>query len=153
MLFSPYLRTDPDPVLRTRALTIERFDKNLQRKSELMEEMRKQFNGVGIAAQQAGYLDNLAIIDSIGPVANLSLHPLGEETETGEEGCLSLPGVYVPVERYQRVIISGQGLDGQKIEEELEGYLARIAQHEYDHLCGVLILDRTAPQQRRAWLY
>lgn len=82
-------------------------------------------------------------------IVNPILTPLGDEVEMGDEGCLSLQGIQVPVERAFAVRLQAQGIDGGKLELELEGLSARAAQHEQDHLDGILIFDRTTPEARR----
>jgi peptide deformylase len=109
--------------------------------------------GVGLAATQVGVLRRLFVLepDDDGPraVVNPKLTVVGDEVETDEEGCLSLQGVRVPVERSIRVILEGKDTNGADVRYELEGYAARIAQHEVDHLAGVLIIDRTDEEHRK----
>ena len=86
------------------------------------------------------------------PSSNPVIAEQGDERETDEEGCLSLAGVLVPVERATTVRLEGQGVQGEQVSLELDGLGARVAQHELDHLDGVLILDRTTQEARRAAL-
>jgi peptide deformylase len=87
--------------------------------------------------------------DELLAVANPKIVRLGDETEIDDEGCLSLQGVTAPVERALSVRLEGQDETGRQVGYDLEGYPARTAQHELDHLDGVLILDRTTPEARR----
>ena len=82
-------------------------------------------------------------------IVNPTITPLGEELETDDEGCLSIPGVLVPVERAVSVRLEGQSVDGKKLTLELDGLPARAVQHEVDHLDGKLTFDRTTPEARR----
>lgn len=153
MLFPLYLRTSPDPVLRSETVEVRRFDQILEEKVAEMEELMNHYHGQGIAATQVGLLDSLAIIGELGALANLSIEPESSKKTTDIEGCLSLPGLMVEVERYHSIILSGQDLQGDNFQERLDGHLARIAQHEVDHLNGILIIDRASTEERRRWLY
>ena len=82
-------------------------------------------------------------------VVNPRVVERSDETEPDEEGCLSLQGVRVPVERSLRIVVEGTDLDGKPVRLELEGYTARVVQHELDHLDGMLIIDRTDDEHRR----
>lgn len=148
------LRHYPDPVLRMRAREVESFDEALARQAEGMIALMRDAAGVGLAANQVGSLQRMFVIElgeeeEAVAIVNPTLAPLGEGRETDEEGCLSLQGVQVPVDRAVAVRLEAQGLDGGKLELELEGLSARAAQHEVDHLDGVLIFDRTTPEARR----
>jgi peptide deformylase len=148
------IRHYPDPVLRMRAHEVERFDSDLARLAQRMTELMHDALGVGLAANQVGILQRICIIqaseeDEARIAVNPRLTPIGEETEVDEEGCLSVQGVQVPVERALAVRLEARGLNGEKLDLELEGLAARAAQHELDHLDGVLIIDRTTPEARR----
>ncbi|HEY5160038.1 MAG TPA: peptide deformylase, partial [Gaiellaceae bacterium] len=82
-------------------------------------------------------------------IVNPRITPLGDELETDDEGCLSLQGALVPIERPTAVRLEGQGVDGRELTLELDGLPARAVQHELDHLDGVLLFDRTTPEARR----
>jgi peptide deformylase len=111
-------------------------------------------SGVGLAATQVGVLRRLFVFlpgedEDPRAVVNPVVAERSEELETGEEGCLSLGTVRVPVERHVSVTVAGQDLDGSEVQLELEGLPARVAQHELDHLDGTLIIDLTTPDARR----
>ncbi len=143
-----------DPVLRTKALPVERFDEALQQEVQRMGELMHDALGVGLAATQLGVLHRVLVYraysdDPIRALVNPVLEWTSEERETAEEGCLSLPGVHVEVERAARVRVRAQDPAGAELEIEEEGLPARVIQHEMDHLDGVLILDRITREQRK----
>jgi len=142
-----------DPALRMQARPVETFDADLRRLVERMTSLMDDARGVGLAATQVGVLRRVFVFqadeaDEARTVVNPRLGRTGEELETASEGCLSLQGVSVPVERHATVLLEGQGLEGEPLSLELEGLAARVAQHELDHLDGVLVLDRTTPEAR-----
>ena len=147
------IRQYPDPVLRMEAKPVEEFDADLRRLVERMLGLMIEANGVGLAATQVGVLRRLFVFsrgeDDATAVVNPRIVSRSDETETDDEGCLSLQGVLAPVERPVTVRLEGQDEDGGKVAYDLEGFPARTAQHELDHLDGVLILDRTTPEARR----
>src|ERR1700722_17873666 len=134
-----------DPVLRARALPVDRFDELLASEVERMGELMHDALGVGLAATQLGVLHRVLVYrayadDPLTALVNPVLEWQSEEVEAIEEGCLSLPGVHVEVERPLRVRVRAQDEAGQEREVEAEGLEARVIQHEIDHLNGVLIL-------------
>ena len=144
-----------DPVLKTRAAPVREFDESLQRLTEEMLATMREREGVGLAANQVGRLRRVlvaAVEDEEYTIVNPKIEDSSEETEVGAEGCLSIPGIQVEVERPTAVTISGQDPAGKPIRLEASGLLARIFQHEVDHLNGVLILDRTDRESRKAAL-
>ena len=147
------VRQYPDPVLRMEARPVEEFDDDLRRLTVRMKELMKDANGVGLAATQVGVLRRVFVFspaeDEIEVLVNPTLVTKDEEVATDDEGCLSIQGITVPVERPVAVRIEGQDETGAEVSYDLEGMAARIAQHEYDHLDGVLIIDRTTPEARR----
>jgi peptide deformylase len=149
------IRQYPDPVLRMEARLVESFDDDLRRLAERMTVLMVDANGVGLAATQVGVLRRVFVFrgrdddDEATVLINPKLVRQGEEVEADDEGCLSLQGVLVPVERSLAIAIEAADLGGEKVHVELEGYSARVAQHELDHLNGVLILDRTTEEARR----
>ncbi|HEX6489981.1 MAG TPA: peptide deformylase [Gaiellaceae bacterium] len=148
------IRQYPDPALRMRAREVESFDDDLRRLVERMTALMQDANGVGLAGTQVGTLQRLFVFqptpeDVARAVANPELVGASQETVTDDEGCLSLRGVSVPVERPARVRIRGRDERGEEIELELEDHAARVVQHELDHLDGILILDRTTAEARR----
>jgi peptide deformylase len=148
------LRHYPDPALRMRAREVERFDDALVKQAEAMIELMREAAGVGLAANQIGSVLRLFVIElgeeeEVVAVVNPRVTPIGEELETDDEGCLSIQGVLVPVERAVSVRLEYQDTSGNEQEAELEGLPARAAQHETDHLDGILIFDRATPEARR----
>ena len=147
------MRTFGDPVLKTRAARVEDFDESLERLAEDMLATMREQEGVGLAANQVGRLKRIlvaAVEDDEYVLVNPVIEEVSETTETGSEGCLSIPGIQVEVERPTGITISAQSPSGKPIRIETEGLLARIFQHEVDHLDGVLILDRTNRASRKA---
>ena len=147
------IRKFGDPVLKTRAAPVESFDESLVRLSQdMLATMRDK--EVGLAATQVGRLKRVfvaAIEDDEYVIVNPVLRIGSQTTETATEGCLSIPGIQVDVERPIAVTISGQDVSGKPgLRIEASDLLARVLQHEVDHLDGVLILDRTDRQSRKA---
>jgi peptide deformylase len=143
-----------DPVLRTRARPVERFDDALGTEVQRMGELMGDALGVGLAATQVGVLHRVLVyrVAHQAPFAalvNPELEWSGSDTEIMEEGCLSLPAVLVDVERPVHVRVRAQDEHGERIVVEASGLEARVIQHEIDHLNGVLILDRTTREQRK----
>ena len=143
-----------DPVLRSRALEIDTFDEALADEARRMGRLMHDALGIGLAATQVGVMHRLLVyrVDPDAPVAavvNPVLEWASKEREPLEEGCLSLPGVLVEVERPIHVRVSGLDERGDDLLIEASGLEARVLQHEMDHLDGVLILDRTSRDQRK----
>jgi peptide deformylase len=147
------IRQYPDPVLRMEARPVEEFDDDLLRLVVRMKDLMQEANGVGLAATQVGVLRRVFVFapddERVLALVNPSLTQRAEEQETDDEGCLSIQGVTVPVERSTTVRLEGHDEQGKEVAYDLEGMAARIAQHEYDHLDGKLMLDRTTPGARR----
>ena len=150
------IRQYPDVALRMKAHDVTEFDEELVSLVERMQYLMKDAQGVGLAATQLGMLRRVFVFepDDTGPraVVNPRLLDPSDEQETDEEGCLSLREVRVPVARSVRVTIEGKDPSGKDVRHELEGLAARVVQHELDHLDGVLILDRTDAEHRKAAL-
>jgi primosomal protein N' (replication factor Y) len=149
-----HVRKFGDPVLRTRARDVDRFDKELVREVAQMGELMNDAIGVGLAATQVGVLHRVLVyrVHPQSPVAalvNPELEWAGRDTETLEEGCLSLPGVHVQVERPVFVRVRARNEHGEPILVEASGLEARVIQHEMDHLDGVLVLDRISRSERK----
>ena len=149
-----FVRKLGDPVLRAKALPVERFDEALQREVERMGELMHDALGVGLAATQLGVLHRVLVYraypeDPLTALINPVIEWRSEELELAEEGCLSLPGVHVEVERAARVRVRAQDPHGDALEVEADGLTARVIQHEVDHLDGVLILDRISREARK----
>jgi peptide deformylase len=149
------IRTLGDPVLREPSKPVERFDGALRRIVDEMMETMYAANGVGLAGPQVGLSLQLFTYDDgeTGPsfLANPELS-LMENELTSDEGCLSIPGPFYPTTRAERVRISGADEKGRPVEIEADGLLARIFQHETDHLHGMLYIDRLDDVGRRAVL-
>jgi peptide deformylase len=148
------IRQYPDPVLRMEARPLEDIDDDVRRLAERMTLLMVDANGVGLAATQVGVLRRIFVFrDRDGDEATALVNPAivrrDDELEVDDEGCLSLQGVLVPVERPATVALEALDLTGEQVTLELDGYPARVAQHELDHLDGVLILDRTTDEARR----
>lgn len=143
-----------DPVLRTRAREVDRFDDALLNEVERMGEIMHDALGVGLASTQLGVLHRLLVYrvqpDSpVSALVNPEVEWAGEVQEAAEEGCLSLPEVLVDVERPIHVRVKAKNEHGEEVVVEASGLEARAIQHEIDHLDGVLILDRTSREQRK----
>ena len=148
------IRSFGDPVLRTKARSIERFDDALRQEVERMGLLMDDALGVGLAATQVGVVHRLLVyrVQQDGPLAaliNPEVEWSGRDTEAMEEGCLSLPGVLVDVDRPIHVRVRALDEFGEPILIEASGLEARVIQHEIDHLDGVLILDRTSREERK----
>ena len=149
-----HVRRFGDPVLRARALAVERFDGALAAELERMGRLMHDALGIGLAATQLGLLHRVLVyrVQPESPVValvNPRLEWSGRDLETMEEGCLSLPGVHVEVERPIYVRVSAHDEEGGELMIEASGLEARVLQHEMDHLDGVLILDRISRDQRK----
>jgi peptide deformylase len=143
-----------DPVLKSRALPVERFDDGLREEIRRMGDLMNDALGIGLAATQLGVMHRVLVyrVDPDGPVAavvNPVLEWSSRDEEALEEGCLSLPNVLVDVDRPIHVRVRAQDETGEEILIEASGLEARVLQHEMDHLDGVLILDRTSRDQRK----
>jgi peptide deformylase len=143
-----------DPVLRTKARPVDRFDDELRDEVRRMDALMTDAIGVGLAATQVGILHRVLVYRAqpqapVAALVNPVLEWSGSELETAEEGCLSLPDVQVEVERAVHVRVKAQNELGEPIAIEASGLEARVIQHEIDHLDGVLILDRTSRSQRK----
>jgi peptide deformylase len=149
-----YVRKFGDPVLRATALPVERFDDDLKAEVQRMGELMHDALGVGLAATQLGVLHRVLVYkayvdDPVIALVNPVIEWMSEELELGDEGCLSLPGVHVEVERHVQLRVRGRDDAGGELEIEAEGLEARVIQHEVDHLNGVLILDRISREARK----
>ena len=147
------IRQWPDPVLKLRAQPVEEFGDDLRRLVERMQSLMTDANGIGLAGNQAGVLQRLFVFRLEGEEPRTAANPViverSEELATDDEGCLSLQGVLVPVERHVAVTLEAQDAEGAPYRLELEGLGARLVQHELDHLDGIIILERTTPEARR----
>ena len=155
-----FIRQWGDPVLRERARPVEEFDEAFAKQVAELEEIMRGADGAGLAAPQVGSLRRVFVYrlpddDEDAParvVVNPRIVESGEERESVLEGCLSLgkAQVHVEVERPRDIVLEGQDAHGEPLRLEVSGLHARILQHETDHLDGVLMLDRTIPEHKRA---
>ncbi|MGJ7442118.1 peptide deformylase [Aquipuribacter sp. MA13-6] len=145
------IRLFGDPVLRTPAVEVTTFDKELRQLVKDLEDTMLEAPGAGLAAPQIGvglrvftwYVD-----DELGHLVNPSLD-LSDETQEGEEGCLSFPGIYADTRRAMRVVARGWNMHGEPVTVEGSALLARAVQHETDHLDGILFIDRLDREQKK----
>jgi peptide deformylase len=151
------IRQYPDPVLRMQAREVEDFDDDLRRLAERMTQLMRDASGIGLAATQVGIIRRVFVFQQDPEsepmaVVNPVVVEQSDETAVEDEGCLSLQGVQMPVERNVSVRIEGRDVQGGELSLELTDHAARVVQHELDHLDGVLILDRTTEEARKAAL-
>ena len=151
------IRQYGDPVLRMRAKEVDEFDEDLVRLVERMQRLMAEANGVGLAGNQVGVLRRVLVLVPAAeeePIALVNPRIVTRSSEAGvdDEGCLSLQGVLVPVERSCTVTVEAQDPEGNDVRLELAELGARVVQHEVDHLDGVLIIDRTTDESRRGAL-
>ena len=147
------IRVIGDPVLREPAREVTSFDRGLRKLARRMIRIMHDAPGVGLAAPQVGVLQRLLVYDVDDDpkvLVNPQFDEFSEETEEAEEGCLSVPGLTMPVERPVSLRVRAFDGDGEPQEFRAEGFEARVIQHEYDHLEGVLIVDRTSRSARAA---
>lgn len=152
------LRIYGDPVLGRRAEEISRFDAGLRALASDMLETMDKAGGVGLAANQVGILKRIFVYDCShtqsglrGALVNPVWTPVGEQQQTGPEGCLSIPGISAETTRFNQVFVSGQDIEGRPVSMVASGLMARCIQHETDHLDGVLFLQRLeAPVRKEA---
>ena len=142
-----------DPVLREKSHQVDDLNKEIRALAVSMAETMHDASGVGLAAPQIGVLKQVIVIDmneeGFVVYVNPVIKEMSKETETDEEGCLCLPDIRVPVKRPKRVVVEALDLKGRKVEIEADELLARILQHEIDHLRGHTILDRTDSEMRQ----
>ena len=150
-----HIRQWGDPVLKTSAGPVTEFGDALRHQVARMADLMEGAIGTGLAATQVGILQRMFVYrpEPGAPavaIVNPVLEEASDETAPDLEGCLSLQGVAVIVERPVAVLVRAQDAEGEELVLEREGHEARVLQHELDHLDGVLMLDRTAPEQKRA---
>jgi peptide deformylase len=149
------IRVIGDPVLREHAHEVTEFDRSLRKFAKRMIRTMHDAPGVGLAAPQVGVLQRLLVYDVDDDpqvLVNPVLDEFSDESEESDEGCLSVPGVTMPVERPVSVRVRGFDSSGEPVDFRAEGFEARVIQHENDHLDGVLIVDRTSRSARAAAL-
>jgi peptide deformylase len=147
----------PQPVLRKVAEPIRAFDAELATTVRAMFDLMYASKGVGLAAPQVGLRQRILVLNESGDPAqpdreialvNPSILERYGQTSLYEEGCLSFPGIYAEISRPERVKVRASGIDGVESVREYEGFVSRIVQHEYDHLEGVLLVDRMSAADR-----
>jgi peptide deformylase len=150
------VRQYPDPVLRMQAREVADFDESVTSLAERMTALMDEARGVGLAAPQIGVLRRVLVYrtaeeEPAVALVNPRVVATGEELATAEEGCLSLGAatVVVEVERPTSVTLEASSPEGEPLQIEAEGLVARVIQHELDHLDGVLTIDRTSSEQRK----
>ena len=147
------IRVIGDPTLHEKAREVTEFDRNLRKLAKRMIRIMHDAPGVGLAAPQIGVLQRLLVYDVDDDprvLVNPVLDEFSEETEEADEGCLSVPGLRMPVTRPVSLRVRAFDGDGEPLDYRAEGFEARVIQHEYDHLEGVLIVDRTTRAARAA---
>jgi peptide deformylase len=151
------IRSFGDPSLRSRATEVDEFDEGLAREAERMIGLMRDALGVGLAATQLGAMRRMLVFQAGSEatptaIVNPEIEWVSDDLALAEEGCLSLPGIIVDVERALHARVRGRDVDGEPLLVEASGLEARVLQHEIDHLDGVLILDRTSRDQRKGAL-
>lgn len=144
------IRTYGDPVLKSQSLAIENIDDKLVRLTDAMLDIMYDAPGIGLAAPQIGVQKQLFVYD-IGDGADVLINPVVVESSgewVYEEGCLSIPGLYVEMVRPKEILLKGINIDGEEVTVEADELLSRLFQHELDHLNGVLMFERMTPDQR-----
>lgn len=148
------IRIYGDPVIREPSAAIDSIDKLVKNLSARMARVMRNAAGVGLAAPQIGVLKQLIVIElgeDEGHVAyvNPRILEYSKKTEIGEEGCLCVPGLYMPVKRSQKIAFEAADLQGRVVRMQATDFLARVLQHEVDHLSGMTIMERTDAAHRR----
>ena len=149
------IRTFGDPALRQRAGEVAKVTDLHRRIIDDMYETMRAAPGVGLAGPQVGVMERIfvwEVEERHGAVINPAIVSRSDEEVEGEEGCLSLPGIYYPVTRAARVTVEGIDGDGRPVVLEADDLLARVCQHEIDHLDGILFVDRLSEELRKAAL-
>lgn len=146
----------PNPMLKSQSVDVDpASDGSLSDLIDKMIETMREEDGVGLAAIQIGVPKNVLVYDpspngdSPQAVINPVIVSCSDDMVEGEEGCLSFPGIYFPVERYTAIAVEALNPSGERIRIDAEGFPAVVLQHEIDHLNGVVILDRATPEVRR----
>jgi peptide deformylase len=148
------VRRYPDPALRQKAREVDEFSEDLKVLAERMGRIMMDADGVGLAGPQLGLLRRILVFrardeDEVTTLVNPVIASSGDEIDSDVEGCLSLPNVAVPVDRATSIVVDAKDVEGNPLHLELNGFPARVVQHEMDHLDGVLIFDRTTDEARK----
>ncbi len=147
----------PSPILRRTATPVTDFDAGLERTVAAMLELMFTSKGVGLAAPQVGLDRRILVYNPEGdpeqPEANrILINPVivsrDGDKSLYEEGCLSFPGIYAEIERPDRCTVEAYDIKGNRFEQEFSGFESRVVQHEYDHLEGILLVDRMSPADK-----
>ena len=146
-----------DDVLKLKAKEVENLDgKIAQLVDRMSQTMHQTYSAIGLAAPQVGKSLRLSVIDlSMGENKDDQILLINPEilevegSETGDEGCLSFPGISLTVNRGARIFLKNFDINGKEIRQEIDGFLARVIQHEIDHLDGTLIIDRVSSLKRQ----
>ncbi len=152
------IRIMGDPVLRQKAESLGQVDDEIRRLIKDMFETMYEADGVGLAAPQVGVSQRVIVVDpheqDVKPfgLVNPVIVESADDTERGEEGCLSIPGLKDIVERPASIVVEALDAEGKPVRIEAEGLLARVLQHEVDHLDGILFIDRVSPLKRKMLL-
>lgn len=146
------IRLYGDPILKEKSKAVEKITQDLKLLAKNMAETMVKANGVGLAAPQIGIVKKVIVIDyeegNFVAYVNPTIVYKSKKEEVDEEGCLCLPDIRVPVKRARKVVVQAVDLEGRPLEIEADDLLARILQHEIDHLDGVTILERTPKEER-----
>lgn len=144
----------PDPILRRTAKPLAEIDDAVRAKARRMIELMHRDKGVGLAAPQVGWSTRLFVMNPTGKpeddriLVNPVVAAKSKERATSNEGCLSIPDVNGKIERHFKIRLEAYDLEGNEVKQELEGFPARVAQHEIDHLDGILIIDKMGPAEK-----
>jgi peptide deformylase len=144
----------PDPLLRQQALPVTVFDEELRAIVTAMFERMEKSKGVGLAAPQVGLKSRILVLNPTGErqddltLINPEIVARSGPDTLFDEGCLSFPGIYAEIRRPERCTVRARDVQGRPIEAEYTGFQSRIIQHEYDHLEGVLLVDRMSPADK-----
>jgi peptide deformylase len=144
----------PDPLLRRQALPVTAFDEELRAIVAAMYERMEKSKGVGLAAPQVGLKSRILVLNPTGErkddltLINPEIVARSGPDTLFDEGCLSFPGIYAEIRRPERCTVRARDVEGRTIEAEYSGFQSRIIQHEYDHLEGVLLVDRMSPADK-----
>ena len=143
-----------DPVLRKKCEKVKEVDKKVIKLIVDMVQTMKEGQGIGLAAPQVGVSKRVIIVQTdlegrrILALVNPKIIKKSQEKEMDEEGCLSFPGIFLEIKRAKEVEVEGLDIKGEKIKLKAKGLLARVFQHEIDHLDGILFIDRISFWQR-----
>jgi len=140
-------------VLRQKAEPVQNIDAKVKKIIQDMYDTLHEKSGLGLAANQVGILRRLVVLNNPNTNEDMALinpewKEVDTEKETGEEGCLSVPGIYSKVNRFRKIQVTAQDVQGKQLDFLADGLLARIVQHEVDHLNGILFIDRLSPTRR-----